>query len=135
MKTTRKKQLLCIAEKDAATFQTKVNAALAGLSDPEIILDQSRPFTLYAFYTVRRDEPESILELLEMLDTEAKHATCIDCPMFRRSPDRRRKWGHCRKDGREVRLDARPCEYFYRYRHRENADLAAQLESAPYLIE
>ena len=134
MKDTRRKQLICIAEKDAATFQEKANALLASVIDPEIIIDHTQPFTMYALYSVSKKQPETILELLEMLDDKGR-ARCNDCPEFTRSSDGRKKTGSCGRSSDIVRSDASACEWYYRQRRRENEQLAAELQNTPFLIE
>lgn len=135
MKTARFKQCFCIAENDAAAFQDKLNSVLAQAADPEVFLDQSRPFTAYVFYHVKKDMPETVLELLRMLDDEHGNAICADCPQFEKSPDKRRKWGKCKKKSEPVKCDAAACELFFLAQRKAQIKIAEEFDSIPYMIE
>ena len=135
MREDIRKQIICVQENNAIDFQNKVNAALAGLTDPEIRFDETQPFTLYIIYEISKVQPETILELLEMLDKDGGKATCKECPFFTASYDGRRRTGACSKRNRDVHRDARACEDYYRNRRLENAQLAKELENIPYLIK
>lgn len=134
MKETRFKQCACISEASADSFQDAANAILAQLADPEIVMDHNKPFTMYVFYNVRRDAPESVLELLELLDTDGGSAKCQNCPAFIKSKDRRRKWGKCRRKNIEAKADSRACELYYLEKRREAAEIANEFEQIPYMI-
>ena len=97
MRSTKFKQCACISEASAAAFQDAANAILAQTPEPEIVIDKTQPFTAYIFYKVSKKVPETVLELLELLDATGGNATCENCPAFIRSNDRRRKWGSCSK--------------------------------------
>ena len=135
MKDTKFKQCACISETSAAAFQDAANVILAQIPEPIIELDKTKPFTMYVFYNVRRTAPETVLELLEMLDADGGHAICEDCPAFIRSKDKRKKWGSCRRKAIQTRCDARACELYYLERRREAAAIAAEFEQIPYTIE
>lgn len=135
MKNTKFKQCACISEASAAAFQDEANAVLARVADPEIVIDKTTPFTMYVFYSVHRDTPETVLELLEMLDADGGHAVCEDCPAFIRSKDKRKKWGSCRKKGIETRIDGRACELYYLARRREAQEIINDFKQIPYTIE
>ena len=127
------KQLACVSEKDAASFEDKVNDVLAQTPDPEIIIDKTKPFTMYVLYKVSKNVPECALELLEMLDSNGGHATCEDCDYFIRDKDRRKKWGICnRKKDEKTRADARACELYYLELRKDAAQLLKQYEQIPY---
>lgn len=127
------KQLACVSEDDAANFENKVNDILAQTPDPEIIIDQTRPFTMYVLYKVRKSAPESALELLELLDPNGGHATCKNCDYFIKDKDRRKKWGICsRKKGERTHTDARACELYYLELRKDAAQLLKQYEQIPY---
>lgn len=136
MKQNTFKQMACISETNAAIFQDKANSILATMADPEIVLDKTRPFTMYVFYSVSKDIPESVLELLELLDADGGHAKCEDCPAFIRSKDKRRKWGGCsRKPGEQTRCDSRACELYYLERRREAERIAEEFKQIPYKVK
>ena len=135
MKDTKFKQCVCISETSAEAFQDAANAILAQLPEPIIELDKTKPFTMYVFYNVRRTAPETVLELLEMLDADGGNAQCEDCPSFMRSTDKRKKWGECRRKNEPKRTDSRACEIYYLERRREAAAIAAEFEQIPYTIE
>lgn len=135
MKDTKFKQCACISEASAAAFQDAANAILAQLPNPEIIVDQTKPFTMYIFYNVRRTTPETALELLELLDHDGGKAQCQDCPEFIKSNDKRRKWGKCRRKNTQTRIDGRACELYYLARRREAEAIVNELKQIPYTIE
>lgn len=128
------KQCACIAETDPHLFQEKINAILSKVSNPEIVLDRTQPFTCYVFYRIRKDVPESLLELLEMLDGHNHY--CEECPHFVRSTDKRVKWHTCGLKGERTRADSRACEEFYRMKREEQQQLINEYENTiPYQIE
>lgn len=90
---------------------------------------------MYIFYNVRRDTPETILELLEMLDTDGGRAQCQHCPAFIKSHDRRRKWGYCKRKEAQTKCDARACELYYLERRREAMAIVKEFEQIPYTID
>ena len=134
MRSTKFKQCACISEASAEAFQDAANAILAQLPNPEIIVDQTKPFTMYIFYTVRRDTPEDILELLEMLDADGGHAHCQDCPAFVPDTDRRKKSGRCKLRADIVSRDYRACEFYYMKRRDGKTRIVDELANVPYLI-
>ena len=127
------KQCACISETDPQLFQEHMNGVLSRVINPEIIMDRCKPFTAYIFYKVRKDVPETVLELLELLDGE--HHTCEECPHFIRSTDKRRKWHTCGKGGTRTKADSRACEEFYREKRAERDRLIQEYEQIPYTIE
>ena len=135
MRDAKFKQCACISESSAAAFQDAANAILAQLPEPEIIVDKTKPFTMYIFYTVRRTAPETVLELLELLDHDGGHAQCQDCPEFIKSKDKRTKWGKCGRKGTKTRCDGRACELYYLARRREAERIAEEFKQIPYTIE
>lgn len=135
MRNTKFKQCACISEASAGAFQDAANDLLSQLANPEIIIDQTQPFTMYVFYNVQRDTPETVLELLEMLDHDGGHAKCENCPAFIRSKDKRRKWGSCRRKAQPTRCDCRACELYYLERRREADQIAEEFKQIPYTIE
>lgn len=135
MKDTKFKQCACISEASAAAFQDAANGLLAQLANPEIIIDQTQPFTMYVFYNVHRDTPETVLELLEKLDADGGCAKCDNCPAFIRSKDKRRKWGSCRRTAQPIRCDTRACELYYLERRREADQIAEEFKQIPFTIE
>lgn len=134
MRTTQFKQCACISESSAGAFQDAANAVLAQVPDPEIIVDKTKPFTMYIFYTVRRDTPETVLEALELLDPDGV-ARCKDCPAFVPDSDRRKKRGRCQlRDG--VFLQRQPaCEFYYLKRRDGNRSIIEEIKQIPYTIE
>lgn len=135
MKDAKFKQIACIAETDPERFQEKVNLILSHTANPEIIFDKVQPFTMYVVYTVHKNEPESFLELLEMLDPNGGKAHCIDCPHFVRSSDKRRKWGTCSHKIAETRIDSRACETYYLMLRGLTDSIIDEYEQLPYMIE
>lgn len=134
MKMDTFKQVACISETNAAIFQEKVNSILATTSNPEVVFDRARPFTVYIFYSIKKDVPETALELLEMLAADG-HAVCGDCPAFIRSKDKRRKWGGCRrKTGERRHCDSSACEIYYLERRREAERIAEDYDKIPYKV-
>ena len=135
MRSTKFKQCACISEASAAAFQDAANAILAQTPEPEIVIDKTQPFTAYIFYKVSKKVPETVLELLELLDANGGNATCENCPAFIRSNDRRRKWGSCRRKGIKTKCDARACELYYLQLRREAEQITKEFEQIPYTID
>ena len=136
MRVNNFKQMACISENNAALFQERVNSILTQVPNPEIVLDRTRPFTVYVFYEIRKDVPETVLELLEMLDADGGKAKCEDCPAFIRSHDKRKKWGNCRKKpDKPTRCDSRACELYYLERRREAERIAEEFKQIPFKSE
>ena len=135
MRSIKFKQCACISEASAAAFQNAINAILQQTPEPEIVIDKTQPFTAYIFYKVSKDAPETVLELLEMLDEDGGCAQCQDCPEFIRSTDKRRKWGKCRRKNEPTRTDSRACELYYLARRREAERIAEEFKQIPYAIE
>ena len=134
MRNDKLKQCACISEQSAGAFQDAANALLARVPNPEIVLDQTRPFTMYVFYTVNRPMPETILELLEMMDKDGT-AQCADCPAFIRDADKRRKRGKCKLRAGEFRQDLPACEFYYMKRRDGKTRIVDELAQVPYLIK
>ena len=93
MRSEKYKQAIVVQESNAKDFQSSLNNVLSGLINPEIVIERSIPFTAYIFYTASKDIPESVLELLELLDGE--HHTCQECPYFTMPTDKRMRKGNC----------------------------------------
>lgn len=134
MKNTKFKQCVCISEANAGAFQDATNSVLAQLPDPEIIVDQTRPFTIYIFYNVQRDTPETVLEALEMLDPDGM-ARCKDCPAFIPDADRRKKRGRCQLRDGEFFQKQPACEFYYLKRRDGNRSIVEEIKQIPYTIE
>lgn len=135
MKTEHYKQIACISAESATEFETKSNAILAGVKDPEILFDQSKPYTAYIIYKVRKDIPETVLELLEMLDDDGGRATCADCPYLVRSKDKRKAWHTCSKKAEPTRADSRACEDYYMEKRKLHREIINEFMNIPYTVE
>ncbi len=133
MREDKYKQLVCIAETEPQIFQDKVNGALATKKNPEIILDRTRPFTVYILYTVTKESPETPLEAIEYF-TQQK-LTCGECPYLDKSPDKRKVRHTCRIRGYKTRLDSPACEECYRAKRKEWKALQQLIETIPYSEE
>lgn len=134
MRNDKIKQCACISESNPQIFQEKINIVLSRITNPEIILDRTRSFTAYVFYSVNRNTPETLLELMEMI--EGQSYTCADCPYLVRSTDKRKKWHTCGRDGSRTRDDSRACEDLYRMKRDERKQLINEYENTiPYTIE
>lgn len=133
MRSERYKQVRVICENNAEAFEDKLNDALAGVTDPEIVFDKNRSFTAYISYRVSKDVPEDILELLELMNGESHY--CEECPYFQKHKDRRRKWGSCTLKQERTRPDSRACEHFYIWRMKQLEQAKLEFEKIPYLIE
>lgn len=130
MKTDRVKQVICIAANNPMEFQDRMNESLRFLSDPEITFFKDMPYYAVISYVVKRDMPENVLELFEMV--EGKHYTCEACPHFGKSDDKRKKWGYCTLSSEPTRIDSRACERFYVYRYRVLAEAKEEYLQIPY---
>lgn len=130
MKTDRVKQVICISASNAEDFQDQMNEALSQLCDPEITFFKDMPFYAVITYVVKRNMPENVLELFEMV--EGNSYTCEACPHFGKSDDNRKKWGYCALSSMPTRIDARACEKFYVYRYKVLAEAKDQYLQIPY---
>lgn len=135
MKDIKFKQCACISEASAGAFQDAINLVLQQTPEPEIVIDKTQPFTAYIFYKVRKDAPETVLELLEMLDTDGGCGHCEDCPAYEPPTDKRYKRGRCRHKNEKTRGDARACEIYYLGRRHEKVDLYNEYKQIPFTIE
>lgn len=133
MRNDHIKQCACISETDPQIFQEHMNGILSRITNPEIIMDRCKPFTAYVYYSVSKDTPETLLELLELL--EGGTHNCGECPYLIRSKDKRKKWHTCGKTGTPTREDSRACEEFYREKRAEREKLIHEYEQIPYTIE
>lgn len=133
MRNEHYKQIACISETDPQIFEQKINGILAGLINPEIILDRTQPFTAYVIYRIKKQVPEDLLELLEMID--GQHRTCRECPYFQKSTDKRRKLHTCTLTGKSTREDSRACEEYYRAKAEEHKTILEEYRNLPYTIE
>lgn len=133
MRQDKYKQAIVIAEKDAASFERKLNEALNRVTNPEIQIDNNLPFTAYILYSVCRDVPESVLELFELLDG-CSHS-CIECPHFVEPTDKRCKWGSCTLRIEKTRGESRACEHFYVWRLKEIEQAEKLYKELPFTIE
>lgn len=134
MRTTKFKQCVCISETSAEAFQDAANAFLVQVPEPEIIVDKTKPFTMYIFYTVRRDTPETVLEALELLDPDGS-ARCKDCPAFIPDADRRKKRGRCQLREGEFFQRQPACEFYYLKRRDGNGSILEEIKQIPYTTE
>ena len=133
MRSDAFKQAIVIQESNAADFQNALNNALSGLNDPEINIEKSIPFTAYIFYTARRDVPESVLELFEMIDGD--HHTCEECPYLTMPNYKRVKRGTCSIKSCRTRKDSRACERFYLWKHKQLEQTERLYEQIPYVAD
>lgn len=133
MRSEQYKQVIAICESNAEDFQDKLNNALAGMTNPEITFDPNRSFTAYVTYNVRKDVPEDVLELLEMINGESHY--CDECPYFEGSNDKRRKWGSCTMKKIKTRPEGRACEHFYLWRFKQLELASAKYKEIPFQIE
>ena len=132
MRSEKYKQVLAICESNAADFQDKMNDALARVANPEIVFDNTRSFTAYVTYNVRKDVPETVLELLEMVSGE--NHDCEECPYFTKSNDKRKKWGSCSIEGGKTRPESRACEHFYVWKLKKLEVIADEYKQLPFTV-
>ena len=132
MRQDKVKQIICISEGSAELFEERMNDALMRLDNPEIEIDKNRTFTAYIIYTVKRNMPEDVLELFEMVDGESH--SCGDCPFFVPSTDKRKKWGECSKSVLPKRCDNRACEQFYLFRYKALSEAQQQYNLIPFEV-
>lgn len=134
MRSERFKQVACISEKSPQAFEAKINNILAGIANPEIILDTAREYTAYVIYSVRKDVPETLIELLELLDADGG-GSCEQCPHFKRNKDKRIKRHDCTAKGIRVRANGRACEVYYKDKKQRAEEMIEQYKNIPYTIE
>lgn len=132
MKEDKIKQIICISETNAFDFQNRMNEALTQLSNPEIRTYDNQPFTAVIIYSVRRDLPEDVLELFEMIEGSN---ICRECPHFVKSEDKRKKWGTCTLKCERTKIDSRACEYFYIHRYKMLSEMKEEYLQIPYKAE
>lgn len=133
MKHEKIKQMICISESNAADFQDATNEALQKLGDPEIVMDTNIPFTCYIFYSIYKSVPETVLELLELLDGESHD--CTECPYFVESTDRRKVHGVCSLKSIRVRKDSPACEHYYLWKVKTIESAKEEYIKIPYSVE
>lgn len=107
-------QMICISETSGQLFELKMNEALKSLVNPDIRLDQTRPFTAYIFYQVQHDIPESIIEAIELIEG-SKHY-CDECPACEIPEDKRKKWYFCLHHKKKIHNGQTACIDFYKLR-------------------
>lgn len=133
MKQDRVKQIICISEDNAADFEERMNDALSNLSDPEIHMYENNPFTAVIVYFVKRNIPEDLLELFELVEGES--FSCLDCPHYVRPTDKRRKWGECSIMLKPTRADSRACEKYYAFRYKMLSEAKERFLELPFTAE
>ena len=133
MRSEKYKQMIAICEDNAEAFQEKMNDALARVADPEIAFDNNRSFTAYVTFRVRKDVPENVLELFELLDGDSHY--CSECPHFCIPSDKRKRWGSCTLKIQKTRSDSRACEHFYVWRLKQLEQMSEEYKQIPYEIE
>lgn len=133
MRQDKVKQIICISEPDPAMFEERMNEALSNLLDPEVRIFESTPFTAVILYTVARDMPESVLELLEIVDGD--HHICSECPHYVKPTDGRKKWGSCSAKGTKTRGDSRACENYYLLRYKAMSEAKDKYLDSPFTAE
>lgn len=133
MRSDHIKQIIAISESNAADFQQKMNEALSEVVNPEVIFDRSIPFTAYITYSVRKDVPETALELLELLDGSSHD--CEECPYFIMNSDKRTRWGECSFKKKKTRINSTACEQFYLWRMKEVEKAKKLYSDIPYIAE
>lgn len=133
MKQDKVKQVICIYADNPDDFQEKMNESLSHLSNPEITFFKDMPFYAIITYTVKRDMPEDMLELLEMI--EGQSYTCEACPHFVRPEDKRKKWGSCSSSCQPTKADSRACETFYVHRYKILSDAKERYLEIPFKAE
>lgn len=134
MRSEHYKQVAVVSAPTAEIFEQRMNATLAGMTSPEIVFDQTRPFTATIIYRVRKDVPETLLELLEMIDANGGH-TCNDCPYLSKSKDKRVKWHMCTRKDAKVQITSRACESYYESRLAMYKDAIEDYRILPYEVE
>lgn len=127
------KQIRCITASTAEEFEERVNEVLAHIKDPEIEFDNNRPYTCTIVFTVRRNTPETVLELFEMVDGSSH--TCIECPHFVHSTDKRKKWSTCSLKAEPTRSDSRACERYYLWQYKVLTEAKEEYHELPYTIK
>lgn len=133
MKRDKVKQIICISEPDPSVFEEKMNEALTNLIDPDVRIFETMPFTAVILYSVSRDMPENVLELLELVDGE--NHSCSECPHFVKPTDGRVKWGSCNAKGVKTRGDSRACEDFYLLRYKLLSEAKKNYLESPFKAE
>lgn len=104
------KQIDFIRGEDLNDLQVKVNEALR--NGAELVNVDIPNLIATIIVTVYVGEIEKTL--LDELEDEFGRHTCSECPHFRESTDKRKKWHTCEKTGKDVRATSSCCETYYR---------------------
>lgn len=113
MKSKKITQIEVIAEKDARTFQEKVNHTLSKYSsilDVNTSADESG-FSALITYEETIEVPEDIAD--QFLLKHGRRYVCSDCPYLVPDADARSSTHYCRHHEDRVHMDQIACEWFY----------------------
>lgn len=133
MRQDKVKQVIVISEKDAPSFEQRMNEALSGLADPDIKLYDNTPYVAVITYKVTRNVPEDILELFEL--AEGEEHLCSDCPHYVEPTDKRKRWGACSLTAQKARSDSRACEHYYLFRYKALNEASTAYRELPFTAE
>ena len=104
------KRQVTIHGKDPEDFDRKVNEILMNHSDVKIEREPQVAMMCYMTFTDMVEIPETLREEYLLAGSSLE---CRDCPMLRKSEDKRRKKHFCPVKQATVRLNMKCCEEFY----------------------
>ena len=104
-------QTVIIHEETASLFETKMNEALAKMSNPQIKFQDSVPFCAYITYQIEQKISETAED--EYVEKTGEHACCGDCPYIKLSEDKRVKFHTCKYNEYAIKVTTPACELYY----------------------
>lgn len=117
MKIIKNKRSIFIEAENNDEFERKLNESLKGLMNAEVqIYGLYQAAILYEEVSVE----EEVKTIAEMFESIGNGAMCSECPHFRESEDKRRRWHNCGLDNKKVRKDTKACDIYYLERGEEN---------------
>lgn len=121
MKTKSIPQMRAIAGNTPQETAMLFNQTMVELADLNPTYERDGG-VFWIYYTVVKNEPETVVEEHEM---KGERAHCIDCPYLMRDLNRfgnvdgRKKWATCGKTGERTNIDSTVCEEYYALNSKE----------------
>ena len=125
MKERKKVKQVTILGRDPEDFDKKVNDILNRFDNVKIEREPSTAMMCYLTYYDYVEEPENLKDEYLMAGCSLR---CGDCPLIRKSEDRRRKKHFCPVKQATVRLDMYCCNEFFERVERGEISIERQPE-------
>ena len=110
MKERKRTQQITILGRNPEDFDRKVNEVLQKHKDVKIERESSTPMMCYMTFDEYVEEAETLKEEYLLAGCNLK---CGDCPLIKKSEDKRRKKHFCPVKQATVRLDMYCCNEFF----------------------